>query len=149
MKRAKLSVVVAILLIGLLQTTSALAKKKAGCPKLKFTPPKGNFGKVPVGQEASLTIEVENTSATESADILTFSARPHPFAVDTVATTCATGEFAPGATCKLVLTCSPTAEKKFKGDAAFVFATKGCKPQEFKLTCDGVAPVETPTRPRP
>ena len=147
MKRAKLSVVVAILVIGLLQTTSALAKKKkAGCPKLKFTPHIGNFGKVPVGGQSSITIEVENTSANESADILTISAKPNPpFSVDTVNTDCAPGEFAPGATCKLVLTCSPKAEKKFKGDAAFTFATKGCKPHEIKLECDGVAPVETPT----
>jgi len=146
MRRAKLSVVVAILLIGLLPATSALAKKK-GCPKLKFTPDPANFGKVPVGQTKSVTIEVENTSTTESADIFTFSAKPKPFEVDTVNTTCATGEFAPGATCKLVLTCSPEAEKKYKGDAGFIFETKGCKPQEIKLHCTGVAPVatETPT----
>jgi hypothetical protein len=145
MKRAKCLAVVAILLLGLIQATPALAKKK-GCPKLKFTPDPVDFGKVPVGQSSSITVTVENTSTTDSADVLTISAKPNPpFSIDTVNTTCAPGVLAPGATCDLVLVCKPHKHKKFKGDAAFTFEAKGCKPQEVKLECDGVAPVETPT----
>jgi hypothetical protein len=145
MNRAKCTAIVAILLFALTQAMPVLAKK-AGCPKLKFTPDPVNFGNVPVGQSKSITVTVTNTSTTESADVLTISAKPNPpFSVDTVNTDCAPGEFGPGATCKLVLVCAPHKAKKFKGDAAFTFGTKGCKPQEVKLDCDGVAPVATPT----
>jgi hypothetical protein len=124
----------------------ACAGQEERLPKLKFTPDPVDFGKVPVDQSSSITVTVENTSKTESADVLTISAKPNPpFSIDTVNTTCAPGELAPGATCDLVLVCKPNKEKKFKGEAAFTFGTKGCKPQEVKLECDGVAPAATPT----
>ena len=141
MNRAKFYAVVAIALLGLIQATPALAKK--GCPKLKFEPDPADFGKVPVGQSKSVTVTVTNSSATESADVRGISANPAVFGVDTVNTTCMPGEFKPGATCKLVLTCTPAKEKKYKGSAGF--AIDGCPAEEVKLKCDGVAPVETPT----
>ncbi|HWJ39556.1 MAG TPA: hypothetical protein VNT29_00415, partial [Candidatus Limnocylindrales bacterium] len=147
MKRVKLAAVIAILLSGLASATSAQAKKKVGCPELRFSTAKVSFGGVPVGGQSSKTVEVINPAkSTESADILSISAEPNPpFEVDTVNTTCAPGEFAPGATCKLVLVCAPKEEKKFKGRATITFATKGCKSNEIALHCRGDAPVETPT----
>jgi len=55
---------------------------------------------------------------------------------------------APGKTCTLVVTCSPTKEKTFKGKEKIAFGTQDCKPKEDKLKCDGVAPVPTATATR-
>jgi Abnormal spindle-like microcephaly-assoc'd, ASPM-SPD-2-Hydin len=141
MDRLKCSAIVATLLLGLMQATPVLAKK--GCPELKFNPKEAKFGKVPVGTTGTVT--VTNSSKTESADIVGAAANDKPpFDVDETNSTCS-GELMPGATCKLVVTCTPTEKGKFSGHASVVFGTEGCKPQKFKLTCDGVAPVGTPT----
>ena len=143
----------AVLLVGLAVAfaTPALAGS-FDCGKLKFFSTIElddgvfNFGKVPVGKTDSATITVKNSDPHFSADISSFEVMPTPpFAIDSTGTTCMKGEFAPKTKCNVVVTCSPQAEGKFKGELTFTSAIKRCKTQGIKLKCVGVAPVSTAT----
>jgi Abnormal spindle-like microcephaly-assoc'd, ASPM-SPD-2-Hydin len=121
------------------------------CGKLKFYQTVDldgvfSFGKVPVGKTDTATITVKNNDPHFSADISSIEVMPTPpFAIDSTGTTCMKGEFAPKTKCNVVVTCSPQAEGKFKGELTFTSTIKRCKTQGIKLKCEGIAPVSTAT----
>jgi hypothetical protein len=150
LKSHKFGGAVLLIVLAVVFATPALAGS-FDCGKLKFYQTVDldgvlNFGRVSVGKTDTATITVKNNDLHFSADISSFEVMPTPpFAIDSTGTTCMKGEFAPKTKCNVVVTCSPQAEGKFKGELTFTSAIKRCKTQGIKLKCVGVAPVSTET----